>query len=129
MRIPFDPYERAVEDRIQEEHPERPQLGRHARRWSSRDPQLREVVTTAKGAAVITEHIAPDAYGLLILGPEIALGSGWLGGDRVVGRAAIRDLLIKAARFNDDERQRLTIHLPSRALTLRLDEIEPSCGT
>jgi hypothetical protein len=77
-----------------------------------------------KGTIVITEHLASDAYGLLILAPAIALGSGWLGGDRVVGRAAIRDLLIKAARFNEDERQRLTIHLPSRAITLRLDEIE-----
>lgn len=77
-----------------------------------------------KGTIVITEHLASDAYGLLILAPEIALGSGWLGGDRVVGRAAIRNLLIKASRFNEDERQRLTIHLPSRAITLRLDEIE-----
>ncbi|KQR80381.1 hypothetical protein ASG07_14545 [Sphingomonas sp. Leaf343] len=68
--------------------------------------------------------MASDAYGLLILAPEVALGSGWLGGDRVVGRAAIRDLLIKAARFTNDERQRLTIYLPSRAITLRLDEIE-----
>jgi hypothetical protein len=77
-----------------------------------------------KGTIVIIEHFAPDAYGLPILAPEVALGSGWLGGDRVVGRAAIRDLLIKAARFNEDERLRLTIHLPSRAITLRLDEIE-----
>lgn len=46
-----------------------------------------------KGISVITEHVSPDAYGLLILTPEIALGSGWLGGDRVVGRAAIRDLM------------------------------------
>lgn len=60
-----------------------------------------------KGITVINEHVSPDAYGLLILAPEIALGSGWLGGDRVVGRAAIRDLLIKAARFNEQERQRL----------------------
>ena len=77
---------------------------------------------------VIIQHLAPDAYGLLILAPEIALNSGWLGGDRVVGRAAIRDLLKKAARFNEDERQRLTIHLPSRALTLRLDEVERHYG-
>lgn len=81
-----------------------------------------------KDTIVIIEHFAPYAYGLLILEPEIALGSGWLGGDRVVGRAAIRDLLIKAARFNEQERQRLTIHLPSRAITLRLDEIERHCG-
>ena len=54
----------------------------------------------------------------------MALGSGWLGGDRVVGRAAVMDLLLKAARFDEAERQRLTIHLPSRAITLRLDEIE-----
>ena len=81
-----------------------------------------------KDIIVIIEHFAPDAYGLLILAPEIALGSGWLGGDRVVGRAAICDLLIKAARFNENERQRLTIHLPSRAITLRLDEIERRCG-
>jgi len=81
-----------------------------------------------KGTTVIIEHFSPDAYGLLILAPEIALGSGWLGGDRVVGRAAIRDLLIKAARFNEQGRQRLTIHLPSRAITLRLDEIERHCG-
>lgn len=60
------------------------------------------------------------------MAPEIALASGWLGGDRVVGRAAIRDLLIKADRFNEDERQRLTIHLPGRELTLRLSEIERS---
>lgn len=78
----------------------------------------------SKGNRVIIEHLSPDAYGLLILAPEITLGSGWLGGDRVVGRAAIRDLLIKAARFSEDERRRLTIYLPSRALTLRLDEIE-----
>ncbi|SFO48938.1 hypothetical protein SAMN05428984_4588 [Sphingomonas sp. OK281] len=77
---------------------------------------------------MIIEHLTPDAYGLLILAPEIALGSGWLGGDRVVGRGAIRDLLNKAARFNEDERQRLTIHLPGRALTLRLDEIEKYYG-
>ena len=51
-----------------------------------------------KHTVVIVDHLAPDAYGLLILAPEIALGSGWLGGDRVVGRAAIRDLLKKAAR-------------------------------
>lgn len=73
---------------------------------------------------VIQEQYAPDAYGLLILAPEVALGSGWLGGDRVVGRAAIGDLLIKAARFNDDERRRLSVYLPGRALTLRFDEIE-----
>jgi hypothetical protein len=77
---------------------------------------------------VIIEHLAPEAYGLLILAPEIALGSGWLGGDRVVGRGAIRALLNKTARFNEDERQRLTIHLPSRALTLRLDEIDRYYG-
>ena len=70
-----------------------------------------------KGTTVIIEHFSPDAYGLLILAPEIALGSGWLGGDRVVGRAAIRDLLIKAARFNEHERRRLTIYLPSRTIT------------
>jgi hypothetical protein len=81
-----------------------------------------------KDTIVIIEDLAPDVYGLLILAPEIALGSGWLGGDRVVGRAAIRDLLNKAARFNEDERQRLTIHLPTRALTLRLDEIERYYG-
>jgi hypothetical protein len=77
-----------------------------------------------KSAAAIIDHFAPDAYGLLILAPEVALGSGWLGGDRVVGRAAVRDLLIKAARYNDAERKRLSIHLPSRAITLRLDELE-----
>ena len=77
---------------------------------------------------VIIKHLAADAYGLLILAPEIALGSGWLGGDRVVGRAAIRDLLIKAARFNEDERLRLTVYFPGRALTLRLDEIERYYG-
>jgi len=82
-----------------------------------------------KGVTVIIEPVSPDAYGLLILAPEIALGSGWLGGDRVVGRAAVRDLLIKAASFNEQERQRLTIHLPSRAITLRLDEIERRYGT
>jgi hypothetical protein len=84
---------------------------------ASRDHRKRDII-------VIIEHLAPDAYGLLILAPEIALGSGWLGGDRVVGRAAIRDLLIKAARFNEDERLRLTVYFPGRALTLRLDEIE-----
>ena len=47
---------------------------------------------------------------------------------RLAGRAAIRDLLKKAARFNEEERQRLTIHLPSRALPLRLDEVERYCG-
>lgn len=77
-----------------------------------------------KDNAVIIENIEPDAYGLLILAPEKALGSGWLGGDRVVGRAALRDLLIRAARFTDDERQRLTVHLSGRAITLRLSDIE-----
>jgi hypothetical protein len=85
-------------------------------------------ISAEEGTTVIIEHFSPDAYGLLILAPEIALGTGWLGGDRVVGRAAIRDLLIKAARFNEQERERLTIHLPSRAITLRLDEIERHCG-
>jgi hypothetical protein len=80
------------------------------------------------GRIVIIEHLASDTYGLLILAPETALASGWLGGDRVVGRAAISDLLIKAARFNEDERQRLTVHLPSRATTLRLDEVERYMG-
>jgi hypothetical protein len=32
-----------------------------------------------KGTIVIAEHLASDAYGLLILAPEVALGSGWLG--------------------------------------------------
>ena len=77
---------------------------------------------------VIIEHFAPDAYGLLILAPEIALESGWLGGDRVVGRAAVHDLLNRAARFSEGERQRLTIHLPGRALTLRLDVSGGSVG-
>ena len=76
----------------------------------------------------MTEPVSSETYGLLILAPEIALGSGWPGGDRVVGRAAVRDLLIKAARFNEQERQRLTIHLPGRAITLRLDEIERRYG-
>lgn len=49
-------------------------------------------------------------------------------GQRLAGRAAIRDLLKNAARFNEEERQRLTIHLPSRALPLRLDEVERYCG-
>jgi hypothetical protein len=103
--------------------------GSHARRSPIRDlrykggPRSRQ-----KDTIVIIEHLAPDAYGLLILAPEIALGSGWLGGDRVVGRAAIRDLLIKAARFNEDERLRLTVYFPGRALTLRLDEIEQYYG-
>jgi hypothetical protein len=74
------------------------------------------------------EHFAPDAYGLLILAPEVALGSGWLGGDRVVGRAAISDLLLKAARFDEGERQRLTVHLPSKGITFRLDEIQRHLG-
>ncbi|MBB3349953.1 hypothetical protein [Sphingomonas sp. BK069] len=76
-----------------------------------------------KDTAII-EHFEPDAYGLLILAPEVALDSGWLGGDRVVGRAAIRDLLIKAARFNEEERQRLSIYLPGRAVTLHLGDVE-----
>jgi len=81
-----------------------------------------------KDTAAIIENIEPDAYGLLILAPETALGSGWLGGDRVVGRAALRDLLIKAARFDEDERQRLTVHLPGRAITLQLSDIERHLG-
>lgn len=102
-----------------------PGLGPIARRSPSRDPQAKGTRDNEnKGTILIIEHFAPDAYGLLILAPEIALGSGWLGGDRVVGRAAIRDLLVKAARFNEHERQRLTVHLPSRAITLRLDEVE-----
>lgn len=81
-----------------------------------------------RDTTIIIEHLPSDAYGLLILAPEIALGSGWLGGDRVVGRSAICDLINKAARFSEDERNRLTIHVPSRALTLRLDEIERHYG-
>lgn len=101
------------------------EYGSNAHRSPSRDSQIKRNMNLGrKGITVINEHVSPDAYGLLILAPEIALGSGWLGGDRVVGRAAIRDLLIKAARFNEQERQRLTIHLPSKAITLRLDEIE-----
>jgi len=105
-------------------------LGPNACQSPSRDAQFKaKPRSRQKGTIVITEHLGSDAYGLLILAPEVALGSGWLGGDRVVGRAAIRDLLIKAARFTNDERQRLTIHLPSRAITLRLDEIERYFGT
>jgi hypothetical protein len=106
-----------------------PQVGQKARWSPSRDPQYNASREHGqKDTIVIIEHFAPDAYGLLILEPEIALGSGWLGGDRVVGRAAIRDLRIKAARFNEHERKRLTVHLPSRALTVRLDEIERYYG-
>lgn len=82
-----------------------------------------------KGTVVIIEHFAPDTYGLLILAPEIALGSGWLGGDRVVGRAVIRELLVKATRFSEDERQRLNIYLPGTALTLPFGQIERFYGT
>ena len=82
-------------------------------------PQSRKKDTVA-----IIEHFKPDAYGLLILAPEVALDCGWLGGDRVVGRAPIQDLLIKAARFNEEERHRLSIHLPGRAVTLRLGDVE-----
>lgn len=71
----------------------------------------------------VIEHLSPDTYGLLILAPEAPLDSGWLGGDRVVGRAALRDLLIKAARLDEQERQRLSIHLPGRDLTLGWEEI------
>jgi hypothetical protein len=100
-----------------------------AARSPSNDPQYKgQVAITPRNTMVTTEHLTPDDYGLLILKPEIALGSGWLGGDRVVGRGAIRDLLDKALRFNEGERQRLNIHLPSRVLTLRLDEIEPYYG-
>jgi hypothetical protein len=81
-----------------------------------------------KDTVVIIEDLTHEPYGLLILASEIALSSGWLGGDRVVGRGAIRDLSNKAARFNEDERKRLTIHLPSRALMLRLDEIDRYYG-
>ena len=108
---------------------ESPPLGPNAFQSPSRDPRFKaKPRSRQKGTILITEHSASDAYGLLILAPEVALGSGWLGGDRVVGRAAIRDLLIKAARFTNDERQRLTIYLPSRAITLRLDEIERYFG-
>ena len=69
-----------------------------------------------KDTVVVLKHFAPDADGLLILAPEIALGSGWLRGDRVVSRAAICDLIKKTGRFNEDERQRLTIHLPAERL-------------
>lgn len=72
----------------------------------------------------VIEHLPPDTYGLLILAPEAPLGSGWLGGDRVVGRAALRELLIKAARLDTHERRRLSIHLPGRDLTLAWDEID-----
>lgn len=77
----------------------------------------------------IIELPSPDTYGLLLLAPEVPLGSGWLGGDRVVGRAAVRDLLIKATRFNADERQRLSIHLPGKELTLLWNEIERLLAT
>lgn len=70
------------------------------------------------------KSLSPDTYGLLILAPEVPLGSGWLGGDRVVGRAGLSDLIIKAARFDADERERLTVHLPGSQLTLPLREIE-----
>jgi len=106
-----------------------PGMGPTARRSPSLNPRCKSKrYHGKKDTVVIIEHFAPDAYGLLILAPEIALGSGWLGGDRVVGRAAIRDLLKKADRFHEDERRRLTIHLPSRALTLRLDEVERYYG-
>lgn len=100
------------------------------RRSPNRDPQRKAqaAITARRGVAVINQHVAPEAYGLLILAPEIALASGWLGGDRVVGRAAIRDLLKKAGRFNEGERQRMTIHLPDKAVTLRLDEVERQMG-
>jgi predicted metalloprotease len=114
---------------MQVERPERPDLGPTDRRSPRIDPRCKgKPRSRQKDTVVIIDHLAPDAYGLLILAPEIALGSGWLGGDRVVGRAAIRDLLKKAARFNLEERQRLIIHLPSGALTLRLDEVERYCG-
>ena len=106
-----------------------PGMGPTARRSPSLNPRCKSKrYHGKKDTVVIIEHFAPDAYGLLILAPEIALGSGWLGGDRVVGRAAIRDLLKKADRFHEDERRRLTIYLPSRALTLRLDEVERYYG-
>jgi hypothetical protein len=99
--------------------------GASDRQSPNRDLRLKGRLNSPRQDTIaIDKHLAADTYGLLILAPEIALGSGWLGGDRVVGRAALRDLLIKAGRFSEDERQRLTVHLPSRALTFRLDEVE-----
>ena len=57
--------------------------GSKAHRSPSRDSQVKWNMNLGrKGITVINEHVSPDAYGLLILAPEIALGSGWLGGDR-----------------------------------------------
>ena len=93
----------------------------NGRDWAQTPASRQAEVFGLKGSQIRAEGrdrhdraFFPDAHGLLILAPEITLGSGWLGGDRVVGRAAIRNLLIKAARFNEHERQRLTTHLPSR---------------
>lgn len=72
----------------------------------------------------ILERVSLDAHALLILAPEKPLGTGWLGGDRVVGRAAVGDLLIKARRFSESERLRLTLDLPSTRLTLVWADIE-----
>lgn len=76
-----------------------------------------------------TNPLSPDTYGLLILTPEVPLGSGWLGGDRVVGGAALSDLIAKAARFDPNERERLTVHLPGRQLTLSLRDVESVLAT
>ena len=69
-----------------------------------------------------------DAYALLVLAPKEPLGTGWLGGDKVVGRAAVRDLLAKARRLREDERARLTMYLPAGDVTLTWDEIERLSG-
>ena len=67
--------------------------GASDRQSPNRDLRLKGRLNSPRQDTIaIDKHLAADTYGLLILAPEIALGSGWLGGDRVVGRAALRDL-------------------------------------
>jgi len=78
----------------------------------------------AKYRITIINRSTPDTYGLLLLAPELPLAKGWLGGDRVVGRAAVSQLLLKVHRFSCDEQQRLSIYLPSKEVALGWNEIE-----
>jgi hypothetical protein len=53
---------------------------------------------------------------------------GCVGGDGDFGRSAIEDLLLNTARFDEVGRQRLTVHLPIKAITFRLDGVERHLG-
>ena len=69
-----------------------------------------------------------DAYALLLLAPEQPLGSGWLGGDKVVGRGALRQMVQRAGRYSEAEQGRMSLHLPHDDRTLALAELRSLAG-